>query len=160
MVQIPDKYRLPLLGISLTACALTYFIPNASHNLTSIKNISPPIDRYCNSIKIKFRNDCKKKDETSVQCIDLRDDLQDCQDAIISAYKQVNMKCLGQSVQVQSCALDCEGESSEDSNEGSGSEEDCNKICREKADRLADCERNFVRKQLKAYGIQDIVSMG
>ena len=158
MVQIPDKYRLPLLGISLTACSLTYFIPNASHNLISVKNISPPIDRYCHSIQVKFRNDCKKKEETSSsQCIDLRDDLQDCQEAIITAYKQVNMRCLSHSVQVQLCVSDCEGESSEDSEEGSKG--DCNKTCREKADRLEECERHIVSKQLKAYGIQDIVSM-
>jgi hypothetical protein len=157
MVQLPDKYKLILLAAAFTGCTLTYFLPTASRNLVTIQTMAPPTDRYCHSIQQKYRNECKQKDETSSQCINLRADVQDCKDAIVSAYKRINIKCLGYSVQVQLCASDCVGESSEDSEENKGG--DCGKICGEKADRLKECEREVVAKELRWYGIQDIVSL-
>ena len=158
MIQIPDKYKLILLAVSLTTCTLTYFLPYTSRNLVSINNLPAPVDRYCRSIQQKFRNECKTKDETSLQCTDLRYDVEDCKSAIITAYKRINMKCLGYSVQVQMCLRDCLEESSEDS-EQNESRVDCNKVCEVKADFLKGCEKEIVAKELKSYGIQDIISL-
>lgn len=89
-----------------------------------------------------------------MQCRDLRADVQDCKDAIIQAYKEINMKCLGYSVQVQLCVSDCFGDSSEDSQDGDG----CS--CGDKAERLKECEMGFVVRQVRSYGIEDIVRLG
>lgn len=124
--------------------------------------MSPPIDRYCHSIQQNLKG-CKK-DETSFECRDMQADLDDCREAILSAYKDVNIRCLGYSVQVQLCASDCLGESeahlfqkfgllsSNDENGGGCS-------CGEKADLLKNCERIYVAKEIIAYGLQDVVTV-
>jgi hypothetical protein len=150
MIQIPDKYKLFLLAISLTTCSLTYFF---SRNLSNIKQMSPPIDRYCHSIQQKLKR-CKK-DEASFECREMQADLDDCREAILSAYKEINIRCLGYSVQVQLCASDCLGESSEDSQDENGG--GCS--CGEKADLLKNCERIYVAKEIRAYGLQDVVTV-
>lgn len=88
-----------------------------------------------------------------MECRDLLADLQDCKDAIVQAYKQINMKCLGYSVRVQGCVSDCLGESSEDSQDaktvGCG--------CGDQAEMLKDCERGVLAKVVRSYDIDDIV---
>ena len=91
--------------------------------------------------------------------MDLREDVQDCKDAIVAAYKQINLKCLSQSVQVQVCMADCLEESSSEDGKGGNDRGDCKRRCSDKADRLKVCERGYVSKQLNSYGIQDIVSL-
>lgn len=115
--------------------------------------MSPPIDRYCHSIQQKLKG-CKK-DDTSLECREKQADLVDCRDAILSAYKEINIRCLGYSVEVQLCASDCLGGSSEDSEDEN--ESGCS--CGEKVDRLKNCERGFVAKEVKAYGLQDVVNV-
>ena len=91
-----------------------------------------------------------------MQCRDLRAYVQDCKDAIIQAYKEINMKCLRYSVQVQLCVSDCFQDSSEDSHDEDG--DGCS--CGDKAERLKECEIGFVVRQVRSYGIEDIVHLG
>ena len=73
----------------------------------------------------------------------------------MSAYRRINVKCLRYSVEVQLCSEDCGDESSEDSKDGG----ECIKICSKKGERLKGCEKGYVAKELKSYGIQDLVSL-
>lgn len=160
MVQISDKYKLLLLALSLSGCALTYFLPGASRKLASpIKNIPPPIDKYCHSFQDKFRGVCKKEDHShSLECDNLHSNLENCRSAIISAYKRINIRCLKYSILVQLCMSDCpRGDASEDG-ELENNSVDCSQSCRENAKKYEDCEKGLVANELRSFRVLDSVS--
>lgn len=154
MVQIiSDKYKLLLLALSISGCALTYFLPFASRHLASpIKIMPPPIDKYCHSFQEKYRGVCKTE-ENSVECDNLRSGLQDCRSAIISAYKQINISCLKYSVLVQLCISDCPGGESSEDGELEVNEEDCTQSCHQKAEKYTACQKGIVAKELRSFRV-------
>jgi hypothetical protein len=158
-VQIPDRYKLLLLAASFFACISTFFLPNNSINtgLSNIQQISPPVKKYCNALEKKMIEKCKGTTqqegaaENVKECSLFREDVEDCRSAIISAYRHINLSgCLKHSVAYQTCSIDCKRE---DSSIG-----DC-KSCEEKANRLKACEKRIVAKELRRYGIEDIVPL-
>jgi len=114
--------------------------------------MSPPIDNYCHSFQEKYRGVCKKED-SSLECDNLRSDLQDCRSAIVSAYKRINISCLKYSVQVQLCMSDCPGGESSEDGEVEVNTKDCSQSCHQKAEKYKDCEKGIVAKELRRFRV-------
>lgn len=105
-------------------------------------------------------------------CNILREDVEDCQLALTSAYRKINLSgCLKHSLELQMCLENmCEdgnsGDSSHDGSEDSASGDNskiagdaggCRRMCADKKKRLNECQDGFVMKEFRRYGLGDEV---
>mmetsp|Transcript_1331 Transcript_1331/g.2390 ORF Transcript_1331/g.2390 Transcript_1331/m.2390 type:complete len:188 (-) Transcript_1331:1310-1873(-) len=174
-ILLPDKYKPLLLAFLLVGSISTIFLPyNSFHNGSPSLQIkrTPAINDYCASTQAKYRKNCgsinmyiggnknenknEKSSEIKEECQLLSEDIEDCQAALASAFRRINLSgCLKYYIQRQMCMDECDDDSSSTSQDYGGGvgSNSCSKKCGAKESLLADCQSKIVDKEMKRYGL-------
>ncbi len=152
-----ESYKLLLLGGSLVGCMTTFFLPYNSLNGPSIQSLTihpEQNSRFCNTFRLKFKEQCSDGDANEANCDNIREDISDCLSTVKAAYEEINYKCLKRNAIYQTCIMSCDGDDS--SEDGSKDDtNDCRKMCGSKKNELLDCEEQIVQKWLRKEGVDD-----